>query len=150
MLSFPEASGLPSKLDVVRVKQDEAVGKVAVVREEVLRFSTELVALRSEVEALRVFSADPGIDEESSRVRHEVVRGELSALEERGGDGLSLGSISANTHASVIAEYLQSDIYWRHEEFEHSHNSQSRYVKALSDITLLFSGIDLSSLYQTP
>ncbi|KAL5985269.1 hypothetical protein ACLOJK_036507 [Asimina triloba] len=55
-----------------------------------------------------------------------------------------------DVRSSAVIEYLHSDIYHRREEFEHSHYSQSRYVRALSDVAALYSGIDFSSLYRAP
>ncbi|KAL5975621.1 hypothetical protein ACLOJK_019946 [Asimina triloba] len=63
----------------------------------------------------------------ASRAEH------LQVASPKGGDALSLGSISANTRALIMEEYLRSDVHRRHEEFKHSHHSQSGCVKALSD-----------------
>ncbi|KAL6004026.1 hypothetical protein ACLOJK_004572 [Asimina triloba] len=78
-----EASRLSSELDVKRDECDEAVGRVVVAKEEVLRFLTALVALRSETKALRAHSNDPDTGKESSRARLEAARREVSALQEQ-------------------------------------------------------------------
>ncbi|KAL5986345.1 hypothetical protein ACLOJK_014678 [Asimina triloba] len=135
---------------------------------KVLRSSIKLITQRTETEALRVRGADSDVGEESSRTRElltksEIIRVDVARLwteletlraeclqvaSTHGGDALSSGLISASTHAPVIIEYLRSNIHWQREEFEYSNHSQSVYGKALLDVTLLFLGIDLSSLYQ--
>ncbi|KAL6002822.1 hypothetical protein ACLOJK_023044 [Asimina triloba] len=67
-----------SELDDVRVKRDEAVGSVVAAREKAFQFSTNLVALRSETEALRARGADPNINGEIFRAELEAIRGEVS------------------------------------------------------------------------
>ncbi|KAL5986333.1 hypothetical protein ACLOJK_014666 [Asimina triloba] len=105
-----------------------------------------------ETEALRVRVTDPDAGEESSRTREtelETLQAEcLQMASTHGGDALSSGSISTSTHAPVVTEYLRSNIHWQRKEFEHSNHSRSGYGKALSDVILLFPGIDLSSFYQ--
>ncbi|KAL5978016.1 hypothetical protein ACLOJK_037039 [Asimina triloba] len=71
---------LSSQLGTVRAERDEAIGSVAAAMKEALGFSTELVALRSKVEALRAHNIDPGISGEMSRTELEAVKGKLSAL----------------------------------------------------------------------
>ncbi|KAL6006495.1 hypothetical protein ACLOJK_037449 [Asimina triloba] len=74
---------LSSEFAAMRAERDEVISRVMTAREEVLWFSTELFALRSEVEILLVRDADPGTDKESSRAKHEAARGEVLALQER-------------------------------------------------------------------
>ncbi|KAL6001098.1 hypothetical protein ACLOJK_006825 [Asimina triloba] len=55
-----------------------------------------------------------------------------------------------NIQSSVMVEYLRSDTYRCQEEFERAYDSQGGYMRALSDVTVLFPGIDLSPLYRAP
>ncbi|KAL6002753.1 hypothetical protein ACLOJK_022973 [Asimina triloba] len=50
----------------MRAKRDQAVRRPTATRKEVLRLSTELVALRFKTKALRTHNADPDTGEESS------------------------------------------------------------------------------------
>ncbi|KAL6010890.1 hypothetical protein ACLOJK_001332 [Asimina triloba] len=81
--SLEEASKLSSKINVMRVERDETVDKVATAGEEVLRFSTKLIALRFDIEALHTHSVDLDTGEESSRIGLEAVKGEVSALHDQ-------------------------------------------------------------------
>ncbi|KAL6002935.1 hypothetical protein ACLOJK_023157 [Asimina triloba] len=132
-----ETSRLLSELSIVRAERDEVINSAEAAREEA-----------SEVEAFRARGADPDVNDEKSRDELEAVRGEMSMLQERVAL-LGLREAELLTE-SEVAQYLRSDVQWRREEFEHSHHSRSGYVKALPDVVILFLGIDLSSLYQTP
>ncbi|KAL5975424.1 hypothetical protein ACLOJK_019746 [Asimina triloba] len=150
--TWEEAYKLLSELNVVRTEQDEAAGSATAAEEK--------------TEALRARSVDPDSDEESSHsgevsalqerisvlssresellAEFEIMRVEVVLLWMELGtlqaDALSLRSISVDTHASIIVEYLRSDVHRRCEEYERSHHSQSGYVKALLDIAFLFFG----------
>ncbi|KAL6001482.1 hypothetical protein ACLOJK_007220 [Asimina triloba] len=65
-------SRLLSELRAMKAEQDKVVDSAIVAREEACRFSIELVAFRSEVEALHARGANP-----------DVVRGEVFVLQER-------------------------------------------------------------------
>ncbi|KAL6001885.1 hypothetical protein ACLOJK_040449 [Asimina triloba] len=54
-----------------------------------------------------------------------------------------------DARSSAMVEYLQSTAYRCRVEFKRAHHSQDSYVRALSDVTALYSKIDLSSLYQS-
>ncbi|KAL5980807.1 hypothetical protein ACLOJK_028718 [Asimina triloba] len=113
----------------------------------------EVSALQEQVTVLSSRESELLAGSETARVETELEESwveRLQVVSPQGGDALSLGSISANTRALVIAEYLRSDIHRRCEEFEHSHHSQSGYVKALSEVSLLFPDINLLSLYDMP
>ncbi|KAL6002675.1 hypothetical protein ACLOJK_022894 [Asimina triloba] len=94
-----ETSKLLSKLNIVRAERDEVVDSVAAAR-EAFRFSTKLVALRSEAKALHARGTDPDINRESYRVELEVVRGEVSVFHER---VPLLGSREAELHVEFEA-----------------------------------------------
>ncbi|KAL6003713.1 hypothetical protein ACLOJK_004259 [Asimina triloba] len=138
---------LLSELNAVKVKRDEVVDSAIVAREEASRFSTELIAFMPKAEALHA----RGSREAKLLAESKVARAELAQLriklEESWAD---LEHLQVASSQGVIAEYLWSDIQRREEEFEHSHHSWSGYVKALSDVNVLFLGIDLSSLHPTP
>ncbi|KAL5976329.1 hypothetical protein ACLOJK_020660 [Asimina triloba] len=135
------------------IRGEPSRAELEVVRGEALALQKRIAILGSRESEL--FAESEAAQEEVARLRTELMmsRGGLERLQaasSQGGDTLSLGSISVSTHASVIVKYLRSNVYQRREEFEHSHHSQSGYVKALSDVDILFPSIDLSSLYQTP
>ncbi|KAL5985462.1 hypothetical protein ACLOJK_027446 [Asimina triloba] len=131
-----EAFRLLSELDVVQAKQDEVVGEASSAEEKVLRSSTELIALRSKIEALRAYGGSSCTREVSIlqkrvivlssresellaefeiirakvawlRMELEMLRAKLlQEVSTQGGNALSSGSIPASTHVLVIAEYL--------------------------------------------
>ncbi|KAL5994326.1 hypothetical protein ACLOJK_024375 [Asimina triloba] len=140
--TWEETSRLLSKLNIVKVKWDEAVKSATAAGEEASWFSTELIAFRSEAEALRALSVDLDVNGEMSHAELEAVRGEaevaqlraeletsqadlerLQVASSQGGDALSLGSISTSSRASVIAEYLRIDVQRHRKEFKHSNHS---------------------------
>ncbi|KAL5986934.1 hypothetical protein ACLOJK_015269 [Asimina triloba] len=74
---------LLSELGIMRDEQDEVIDSVAASREEVFRFSTELVALKSEAKDLHALGSNLDISGEMSHANLEAVRGEMSVLQER-------------------------------------------------------------------
>ncbi|KAL6013697.1 hypothetical protein ACLOJK_004195 [Asimina triloba] len=84
------------------------------------------------------------------RTELEVLRAErLQVGSAQGGNSLLMGSTPSTT-TSVIVEYLRSDAYQWHMEYEHSHHAQSGYAKALLDVHILFPDMDLLPLYKNP
>ncbi|KAL5986216.1 hypothetical protein ACLOJK_014549, partial [Asimina triloba] len=101
------------------------------------------VALLKSREAKLLFECEAALVE-AVRLREklEVSRAEVALLQ----TSLQEGDV----RSLAVAEYLCSDIYRCREEFERSHYSQSGYMRALSDVTVLYPSIDLSVLYRAP
>ncbi|KAL5980332.1 hypothetical protein ACLOJK_028240 [Asimina triloba] len=74
--SREEISRLLPELSAVRTEQDEVVDSVVAAREEAFRFSTKLA------EASRAHSTDSNISGETSCVKLQAMRGEVSMLKE--------------------------------------------------------------------
>ncbi|KAL5979514.1 hypothetical protein ACLOJK_019418 [Asimina triloba] len=90
--ALEEMSRLMSELGTVRAE------------EETFWFSTELIALRFEAEALCACGTNPDISRETSHAKLEVVRGEVSVLQER---VTILGSREAELLAESVAAWAK-------------------------------------------
>ncbi|KAL5990637.1 hypothetical protein ACLOJK_011540 [Asimina triloba] len=54
------------------------------------------------------------------------------------------------SQSTFAVTFIGANAYRRQEEYECSHYFQSGYVRALSDVVIIYPSIDLSPLYQTP
>ncbi|KAL5993814.1 hypothetical protein ACLOJK_038171 [Asimina triloba] len=108
---------------------------------------------RSKAKALRARVIDFGDDRAELHAELDATRGEVSLLlaELLSEFKVTQAEVSfPDSQSSIMAEYVRSDIRRRSEEYEHSQYSQSGYMRTLSDVAVLFPGIDLLSLYQAP
>ncbi|KAL6001713.1 hypothetical protein ACLOJK_007454 [Asimina triloba] len=128
-------SGLPPLEGTLQVIGLEEEGDVSLLCEQVALLKSREVKLFSECEAAQL---------KAVRFREEL---EASCAEVM---CLQASLREGNVWSLVVIEYPCNDIHWRREEFELSHYSQSKYVRALSDVATLHPSIDLSSLYQIP
>ncbi|KAL5979578.1 hypothetical protein ACLOJK_019484 [Asimina triloba] len=119
--AWKEMSRLSSELGAVRAERDEAIGSAGATKEEALRFSTQLVTLRFKAEALRVGSADPDIDEESSHAELEAMRGEVVIL---GSRELELLAESEAAQTEVARLRAELETLWA--DLEHLQAASSR------------------------
>ncbi|KAL6013348.1 hypothetical protein ACLOJK_003841 [Asimina triloba] len=134
-LSFEGFSGLPPLEGTPQVSDIEEERDVSLLYEYVILLRSRKSKLLSKHEAVRSKAAR--LQEELEVSRAEVTRLQALLRED-------------NVQCLAILEYLCSDIHRRREEFECSHYSQSRYMRASSDITTLHLSIDLSPLYRIP
>ncbi|KAL6002938.1 hypothetical protein ACLOJK_023160 [Asimina triloba] len=103
--SREEVSRLSFELSAVRAK-------AATAREEALQFLTELVTLRSEVEALHACSVDPDISGESSCTELEVVRGEVSVPKKRESELLDESEVAQAKAMTLQSKLETSQAAW--------------------------------------
>ncbi|KAL5980826.1 hypothetical protein ACLOJK_028745 [Asimina triloba] len=129
--SATEEKVLQSWTELIALKLEaealHACGANLDAREELSR-NGEVLVLQEQIIILSSRESELLIESEIMQAEVAQLRTELEMLWAKrlqvgltqGGDTLSLGLISG-LHASVIAEYLWSDIHWRREECKHSH-----------------------------
>ncbi|KAL6001161.1 hypothetical protein ACLOJK_006893 [Asimina triloba] len=145
-----DAVGLLLDFVVVRAERDEVVNSAEATRPEASGLSIELIASKFETEALCAHGIDLDVEKVESHIELEVVRGEVSLLRVRVAllksrelELLFELEVAWAEVALLRAKLEASDVYLRQEKYKCSHYSQSGYVRALSDVAVLFSSIDL-------